>query len=199
MDYSKLQNGSDIRGIAIEGVEGQHVNLDEAASRAIGRGFVLWLRQRLSHDELRISVGRDSRLSGSKLESWIVSAMADEGAHVTVFGLASTPAMFMSTVTPGFVFDGSVMITASHLPFNRNGFKFFTADGGLEKSDIASILSFAGGDNHTGLSKGTVVSGSFMDTYCSILRDKIKSAVGRVYPLEGLHIVVDAGNGAGGF
>ncbi len=199
MDYSKLQNGSDIRGIAIEGVEGQHVNLDEAASRAIGRGFVLWLRQRLSHDELRISVGRDSRLSGSKLESWIVSAMADEGAHVTVFGLASTPAMFMSTVTPGFVFDGSVMITASHLPFNRNGFKFFTADGGLEKSDIASILSFAGGEDHTGLSKGTVVSGSFMDTYCSILRDKIKSAVGRDYPLEGLHIVVDAGNGAGGF
>ena len=29
MDYSKLQNGSDIRGVALEGIEGQHVNLTE--------------------------------------------------------------------------------------------------------------------------------------------------------------------------
>ena len=47
----------------------------------------------------------------------------------------STPAMFMSTVTEGFAFDASVMITASHLPFNRNGYKFFTKDGGLEIAD----------------------------------------------------------------
>ena len=26
MDYSKLQNGSDIRGVALEGIEGQHIN-----------------------------------------------------------------------------------------------------------------------------------------------------------------------------
>ena len=31
MDYSKLQNGSDIRGVALEGIEGQHVNLTEQA------------------------------------------------------------------------------------------------------------------------------------------------------------------------
>ena len=43
MDYKKLQNGSDIRGVAIDGVEGQPVNLTEAASRDIGRGFALWL------------------------------------------------------------------------------------------------------------------------------------------------------------
>ena len=35
------------------------------------------------------------------------------------------------------------MITASHLPFQRNGFKFFTADGGLEKADISAVLAFA--------------------------------------------------------
>lgn len=35
------------------------------------------------------------------------------------------------------------MITASHLPFNRNGIKFFTKDGGLEKADIADILDIA--------------------------------------------------------
>ena len=43
MDYKKLQNGSDIRGVALEGIEGQHVNLTEQASKDIGRGFALWL------------------------------------------------------------------------------------------------------------------------------------------------------------
>ncbi len=33
----------------------------------------------------------------------------------------------------GHQYDGAIMITASHLPFHRNGFKFFTAEGGAEK------------------------------------------------------------------
>lgn len=35
------------------------------------------------------------------------------------------------------------MITASHLPFNRNGFKFFTGEGGFEKADIKEVLALA--------------------------------------------------------
>mgnify|MGYP002513678927 FL=1 len=126
MDYKKLQNGSDIRGVALEGIEGQHINLTEKVCRDIGRGFALWLKAKMGKDDLRVAVGRDSRLSGETLCSWICDAMASAGLEVTDFGMASTPAMFMSTVTDGYQFDGSVMITASHLPFNRNGFKFFT-------------------------------------------------------------------------
>ena len=125
--------------------------------------------------------------------------MAKEGLQVTDLGMASTPAMFMSTVTEGYRFDGAVMITASHLPFNRNGFKFFTAEGGLEKSDIAEILSFAASDAHTGLAAASVQKGEFMDVYAKILADKIRAATGEEQPLKGLRIVVDAGNGAGGF
>ncbi len=199
MDYSKLQNGSDIRGVALEGIEGQHVNLTEQACTDIGRGFALWLKNKAGKDGLRVAVGRDSRLSGQTLCGWICDAMVQEGLHVTDFGMASTPAMFMSTVTEGYAFDGSVMITASHLPFNRNGFKFFTADGGLEKGDIKQILEFASNDAHTGLPKGHLCRGEFMDTYAKILADKIRAATGEEKPLEGFHIVVDAGNGAGGF
>jgi phosphomannomutase len=141
MDYKKLQNGSDIRGVALEGIEGQNVNLTEEVCRNIGRGFALWLTKKTGKKVNRVAVGRDSRLSGEKLCAWICSAMVEEGLEVTNFKMASTPAMFMSTVTEGFEFDGSVMITASHLPFNRNGFKFFTANGGLEKEDIKQILA----------------------------------------------------------
>ena len=199
MDYSKLQNGSDIRGVALEGIEGQHVNLTEAACRDIGRGFALWLKETTGKDALKVAVGRDSRLSGPTLSAWLCDAMVEAGLQVTDFGMASTPAMFMATVTEGYAFDGTVMITASHLPFNRNGFKFFTCKGGLEKEDIKKILAYAGSDAATGLPKGSLAEGAFMDTYAKLLADKIRAATGEEKPLEGFRVVVDAGNGAGGF
>ncbi len=199
MDYKKLQNGSDVRGVALEGIEGQSVNLTEEVCKNIGRGFALWLIKKTGKTNCRVAVGRDSRLSGEKLCGWICSSMVDSGLLVTDFKLASTPAMFMSTVTEGYKFDGSVMITASHLPFNRNGFKFFTAEGGLEKEDIKQILAYAESDEKTGLPVGSLESGEFMDAYSKILADKIRAATGMDKPLEGFKIVVDAGNGAGGF
>ena len=199
MDYKKLQNGSDIRGVALEGMEGQHINLTEEVCRNIGRGFALWLMQKTGKKQLRVAVGRDSRLSGPALSSWICDAMVQQGLQVTDFGMASTPAMFMATVTEGYTYDGSVMITASHLPFNRNGFKFFTAQGGLESANIKQILDFAEGTEQTGMAPGSLTHGEFMDTYAAILADKIRSAAGEEKPLEGFRVVVDAGNGAGGF
>ena len=200
MDYRKLQNGSDIRGVALEGIEGQSVNLTEQVCKDIGKGFAMWLCEKKGNEsELRVAVGRDSRLSGPQLSQWICQAMVEHGLHVTDFGMASTPAMFMSTVTEGYAFDGSVMITASHLPFNRNGFKFFTCEGGLESSDIKQILAYAAEGTGTGLNGGDYREGAFMDTYAAILADKIRAATGEEKPLDGFRIVVDAGNGAGGF
>ncbi len=199
MELKKLQNGSDIRGIALEGIAGQSVNLDEETCRRIGRGFALWLMNKTGKKELRVAVGRDSRLSGPALSAWLCEAMVAQGLHITDMGLASTPAMFMTVVTEGYAFDASVMITASHLPFNRNGFKFFTAGGGLESADIRAILDYALGDDQTGLPAGSLTAGEFMDTYARQLADKIRAATGEEKPLEGFRIVVDAGNGAGGF
>ena len=199
MDYKKLQNGSDIRGVALEGIEGQNVNLTEKVCKDIGRGFALWLIKKTGKTDLRVAVGRDSRLSGPQLCDWICSAMVESGLNITNFGMASTPAMFMSTIVDGYKFDGSIMITASHLPFNRNGFKFFTAEGGLEKENIKDILAFAESDEKTGLENGSIVDAEFMDTYSKILADKIRNATGEDKPLAGFKIVVDAGNGAGGF
>ncbi|MBO5889524.1 MAG: phosphomannomutase/phosphoglucomutase [Clostridia bacterium] len=199
-DYKKLQNGSDIRGIALEGIEGQHVNLTEEVCRDIGKGFALWLINKTGKTEnLRVAIGRDSRLSGETLLNYITSSMVESGLNVTNFGLASTPAMFMSTVTEGFMFDGSIMITASHLPFNRNGFKFFTKNGGLESSDIKEILAYSASEEVTNLPKGTLTTSEFMPTYSNILVNKVRSATNEEKPLLGYKIVVDAGNGAGGF
>ncbi len=200
MDYKALQNGSDIRGVALPGIEGQDVNLTEEVCKNIGRGFALWLKEKTGKASLKVAIGRDSRLSGEMLLSWAAEALTKEGIDVTDTGISSTPAMFMTTVTGDSPFDGAVMVTASHLPFNRNGYKFFTAAGGAEKEDIKAILAYAEGTDSLNAAKpGTVTKAPFMDTYAALLREKIKASTGMERPLQGLKIVVDAGNGAGGF
>ena len=61
----KLQNGSDIRGIAVEGVEGESVNLTGEIANRIGQGFVTWLSKKTGKAaaDLRIGVGNDSRIT----------------------------------------------------------------------------------------------------------------------------------------
>ena len=192
-DLSKLQNGSDIRGIAIEGVPGEAVNLDSITASTIAEAFVHWLSLKVNKNPttLHICIGHDSRLSADDLTLALKKGICMMGAKVSDAGLASTPAMFMSTVMPYYEFDGAIMITASHLPYNRNGFKFFTAEGGLDKEDINAILTKAGKVCFVGewYESENV---NLMDMYAAQLRMQIGS-------LAGMKIVVDAGNGAGGF
>ncbi|HCA04871.1 MAG TPA: phosphomannomutase/phosphoglucomutase [Ruminococcaceae bacterium] len=201
--YGQFKSGTDIRGVAVEGVKGQHVNLTDDVVGAMADGFVLWLSEKTGKkpENLKISVGRDSRISGPHIMDLCARRFVDAGAEVIRCGLASTPSMFMTTVELGC--DGALQITASHHPFNRNGLKFFTRDGGLEGSDIEEILMFAQDNKHPAQTAGgSVTDYDFMSDYSKILRDKIKSAVNAQdydHPLKGFKIVVDAGNGAGGF
>ena len=134
-NYQKLQNGSDIRGVAMEGIAGETVNLGQEETMRLTKGFVLWLSEKLQKapQDLTISVGHDSRLSAEGLKAAILTALQAVGATIYDCGLASTPAMFMSTIFEDYRCDGAIIITASHLPFNRNGFKYFDRDGGLNK------------------------------------------------------------------
>ena len=204
MNIMKLQNGSDVRGIACEGVAGESVNLTPDAGNLIGGGFVRWLAKKKgkNENELRIGIGHDSRITADSLFEAAAKGIAATGAKVYDCGLVSTPSMFMTTVFDEFKFDGSIMITASHLPFNRNGYKFFDRDGGLEHDDITDILEIASSLEVTEADLSNVEKVDSISVYCDFLQDKIKKSINAQNydrPLEGLHIVVDTGNGAGGF
>lgn len=44
--YYKLQNGSDIRGVALEGIEGEHVNLTSEAAKDFAKALpISWQRE----------------------------------------------------------------------------------------------------------------------------------------------------------
>lgn len=204
-DYSKLQNGSDIRGVAI-GNNAEAINLDSEAVSRLAKGFLYLLSHNTEKEphELCIAVGRDSRISGPNLVRDIVATLIPYGAKVLDSGLSSTPAMFMSTVFEEFKCDGAIMVTASHMPSDRNGMKFFDVDGGLDKGDIADIITFEESNSVLGrLSPRTAsepIKINLMDVYSAHLRKKIVDALDAgETPLSGLSITVDAGNGAGGF
>jgi phosphomannomutase len=211
MSYSNLQNGSDIRGIAMDNETGASVNLTNKASKDLAGAFAKWLSKRNDNKKVKIALGRDSRLTGEALLKAAAAGIIAQGHEVCDFGIASTPAMFMSTVLASdeddaATFDGSIMITASHLPYYRNGLKFFTKEGGLEKGDIKELTELAdkilaeNPEKSVDVSSADIKSINFMDTYASYLQKKIRDGVGKGdKPLEGLHIIVDAGNGAGGF
>ena len=201
--FRQFKSGTDIRGVATEGVAGQPVNLTDEVIERMADGFVLWLAEKVGKapDALKISVGRDSRVSGPHIMALTTARFQAAGAAVLRCGLASTPSMFMTTVDLGC--DGALQSTASHHPYNRNGLKFFTRAGGLEGSDIEAILTYAqNGDRPAEKDGGTVTDVDYMSDYAAGLREKIKREVGAddyEHPLKGFHIVVDAGNGAGGF
>lgn len=62
---------SDIRGVAVAGVEGEPVNLTEPVTEAIAAAFSAWLLNKKKSNgsrRLRVSIGHDSRVSAQKLQ-----------------------------------------------------------------------------------------------------------------------------------
>ncbi|WP_302815871.1 phosphomannomutase/phosphoglucomutase [Selenomonas flueggei] len=201
-DFKKLANGSDIRGVAVPGVPGEPVTLTPEAANRIAAGFVRFLSEKTgkSPAELQIAVGHDSRISALAIKDSVLTGLTYTGAHGIDCVLASTPAMFMATIFEDTAADGSIMITASHLPYNRNGLKFFTAAGGADKADIEKILTYAAEAKEEHGTLEHVLKFDLIGRYSEHLTKKIRDAFGGAErPLEGMHIVVDAGNGAGGF
>lgn len=201
-EWAALKNGSDIRGVASEGVPGAAVNLTDEAVSAIAKGFVAFLTEKYSIEpqKLTIAIGHDSRISAQRIKNACISAITSLGADVMDFGLCTTPAMFMCTVDEKMDVFASVMLTASHLPFNRNGMKFFTREGGLEGDDITAILTHAqAGCRLSAEKNGSVQTFDYLSRYAEHIAEIIRHETGLAMPFDGMKIAVDAGNGAGGF
>lgn len=112
----RLQNGPDVRGVALEGEKGRPVDLTPLAVEVIAESFGEWLRDEQpetsdKEPSLRVSVSRDPRLSGPRLSAALFAGLARAGCDVFDMGLATTPACFMSTILPRFNYDASIMVT----------------------------------------------------------------------------------------
>ncbi len=190
MDHLSLKSGTDVRGTAM----GENADLTVAAVREIASAFAFWLGEQ--GFPLRIAVGRDSRLTGEMFAAEVIDALVSSGCEVYDCGMCSTPSMFMMTKYESTLCGGSIMITASHHPSDKNGLKFFTAKSGLSSKELTDVLTYADqGKKLNG--KGKVCRGDHLGLYCEQIKNMILSKLPE--GLGGIKVVVDAGNGAGGF
>lgn len=74
-----------------------------------------------------ILIGRDTRLSGTLIESAMTAGFLSYGANVKLLGVIPTPAV--AYLTKKLKADASVVISASHNTFEFNGIKFFSNKG----------------------------------------------------------------------
>ncbi len=195
-----LKSGTDIRGTAYS-KDDSPVDLTNERLHTITSSFVKFLKDRIGKADLSVFVGYDSRVSSKRIYKAVTDALLSLGVRVYSSGLSSTPSMFMSVINFGV--DAAIEITASHLPMEMNGLKFFTKDGGFSGKDIEIILSYAENNpyelNHF---NSEVIERDNMGKYCQGLCEMIKKGVNAGdydKPLKGLKIVVDAGNGVGAF
>ncbi len=194
-ELKRLKSGTDVRGVAVG--DRSPITLTDEAVNLICRAFIKWLSVKTGKTYFKIAIGNDSRISAERIVSAATQGFLSCGSNVVYTGLSSTPSMFILLKESDFGCDASVMVTASHLPYDRNGLKFFTPDGGLDGKDIDDILEIAAkGDFLVG--KGKKIERSFIDEYSGILVKTVEKACG-ILPLKGKKIIVDAGNGAGGF
>ena len=199
-DLMYLKSGTDIRGVAVE-KDGKVIDLTDERLMSITASFVVFLKNKIKKDKPTVTVGYDSRVSSEHISRTVTRTLSSLGVKVYDCGLSSTPSMFMSIVNFGV--DAAIEITASHLPMEMNGLKFFTKDGGFSGNDIKEILAYAQNNPYEIKDvKLNIEKSDNMKKYCSDLCAMIKKGVNSENydrPLENLKIVVDAGNGVGAF
>lgn len=142
----------------------------------------------------KILIGKDTRISGYMFEAALEAGLVAAGADVRLLGPMPTPAIAYLTRT--FHAQAGIVISASHNPFDDNGIKFFSGAG--RKLDDAIELEIERMLEQpmvtvpsAGLGKAVRIEGA-RGRYIEFCKSTVPAGMN----LTGLHIVVDAANGA---
>src|SRR5437867_1120507 len=117
----------DIRGIADE-------ELLDAGVTELGQAIGTYLQRR---DGKNINLGRDCRLSSTRLRNALIQGLVSSGCHVTDVGIIPTPLLYYSVFH--LKADGAVMITGSHNPAEYNGFKIVSGTSTIHGDEIQEL------------------------------------------------------------
>ena len=187
----RLQNlikAYDVRGIV-------PTDLDENICYLIGQAFVVALKLRKADGGCgQVVIAHDMRPSGPALVKSFAQGVTEQGVDVLHMGLASTDGLYFAT---GFLNIAGAMFTASHNPAEYNGIKLAKAgaapvgqDSGLREITqlvLNGIAKYSG-------PVGTESSKDLNTEYVKYLHSLVDLKAARK-----LKIVIDAGNGMGGF
>ena len=121
------------------GVRGLVEDLDDATCFAFTLAFLGHLiAESPDHKLSKIWVGHDLRPSSPKIANAVLSAVEHLKLEPVFCGEIATPALAYSSITAN---QPAIMITGSHIPFDRNGIKFYRPDGEMTKEDESFVTS----------------------------------------------------------
>lgn len=117
------------------GARGLVEQFTSEACAAFTHAFVSSIRSQFEFDSVAIAI--DNRPSSSQMAKAIISAVKEMGLTPIYYGVVPTPALAYVAMQDEMP---SIMVTGSHIPFDRNGLKFYRPDGEITKSDEQAIL-----------------------------------------------------------
>jgi phosphomannomutase len=183
-DLSSIVKAYDIRGTVPE-------QLDEPVAKALGAAFARFA------GAPSIVIARDMRESGVALSRAFAEGVTAQGVDVVDVGLGSTDLLYFASGSLGVP---GAMFTASHNPAQYNGIKLCLA--GAKPVGQDTGLAQVRDDAERFLDDGVPSTGQGSTTEQALLPAYAEFVKGLVPGLEGmraLKVVVDAGNGMGGY
>lgn len=121
-------------GFGTSGVRGLVSSLTPGLCRAYAEAFLAMLEPRPG----TVLIGHDLRPSSPDIARACHDAIRQLGVATVNAGVLPTPALALAAEALGCP---AIMVTGSHIPFDRNGLKFYRAEGEISKADEQRILS----------------------------------------------------------
>jgi phosphomannomutase / phosphoglucomutase len=168
----------DIRGVA-------DTELESADVADLGRGLATLLQRKSGR---RINIGRDCRLSSTRLHEALLEGLVASGCEVTDIGVVPTPLLYYSAVH--LEADGAVMITGSHNPSEFNGFKTVRGSGTIHGEEIQEVRRLIEGRDF--------MSGHGSHRMVDVISSYLGEIAGQFKFERRVKVVADAGNGTAG-
>ncbi len=147
-----------------------------------------------------ILIGRDTRLSGTLIESAMVAGFLSYGANVKLLGVMPTPAV--AYLTRKLQADASVVISASHNTFEFNGIKYFSNKGmkipDEIEEEIEEVMDSGKLDELSAVSEKIGVSevrADLLDEYVYFFRKNFDDKIEK-FNRPDFRVVIDTANGA---
>ncbi|MCL2332747.1 MAG: phosphoglucosamine mutase [Actinomycetia bacterium] len=189
---NKLFGTDGIRGVA-------NADLTPELAFRLGMALGQFLADGQTHP--RFVIGRDTRRSGTMLESALVAGITAAGGDALIAGIVPTPAV--AFLVPELGANGGVMISASHNPPEYNGLKVFSREGFKLPDELEARIeqALATAPPTAGRPTGSAVGRvhdipDAAERYLAHDLALLLGDPGGERPLAGLRVAIDCGHGA---
>ena len=193
----KIFREYDIRGVF--GTEEDGADLTVELTETLGRAVTRLIKERSGKDKVRVSIGRDVRLSSPMVRDALIKGLTESGADCVDLGSCPTPLQYFSLHT--MELDGGVMITGSHNPPEYNGFKISVGKEtihGAEIQELKEIVKEIAAEGEEAAHSSAVGTVEGVDIISSYVQWVVKNLSLQKKIDRPIKVVLDGGNGTAG-